>query len=118
MKTLFVALLTLATFTAKANNGNGEEPVAVKMEVKKVSTSKVQVVTNIVAKANETFEIQKSYDNKIFTTVALVLGTDETANMPALRISDVIKADATAYYRVVKTNGSNSVVLTSTVIVK
>ncbi len=70
----------------------------------------VTISTHFEVKANETYEIQKSTDSKIFTTIAVVMGTEDAENMPAFSMKD--KANATAkqvQYRVVKVNTDNSI---------
>jgi hypothetical protein len=114
MKTIFLAFFALVTLTVHANNGGGEElNSTVKMEIKQINATKLQIVTNLVAQANESYEIQRSYDGKKFSTVAIILGTDETASMPALRMSDVVKAEANAYYRIVKIEGGKQIIMST-----
>ncbi len=115
MKTLqiiIIAVLTLVTLTTKANNTN---PI----ETSIVNTKTVQIKTNFVAAVNETYEIQRSYNNKNFKTVAVVFGSDDAASLPAMKLNDKVDTKVnTIYYRVIKlgNNGSSVVVGTSTVI--
>jgi hypothetical protein len=114
MKTLIIAALAILSLTAKANTGNEEPKVAVKMEVKQLNPTKVQLITNLVVKANESYEIQKSNDGKTFTTIAMILGTEETATMPALRVTDIVKKDTVANYRILKTEANGTTVVCAT----
>jgi hypothetical protein len=115
MKTLqiiLIAVLTLSSVIAKANDDKKT------FEASVVNTKTIQIKTNFVAQVNETYEIQKSYNNKSFTTIATILGSEDAANMPALKINDKITTTSAAvYYRIVmvSTTGNNVVVGTSTV---
>jgi hypothetical protein len=115
----FVLAAVILAFTAKA--GVGIKPVFItnSMELTQVNATTVQIKANIVSSSDVTFEIQKSYDNKNFSTVAVVFGTDDASFALALKLNDKVNKTE-VFYRVVKmkTNNTLTVVTKSTVTIK
>jgi hypothetical protein len=108
---IIIAVLSLSSLVATATTINP-------MELKVVNTTTVQIKTTIVANVNETFEIQRSYDNKDFKQIGLLLGSADATNLPALKLNDKIDSNKKkAFYRIVKLNvdGTATIVATSTI---
>jgi hypothetical protein len=113
MKTLqtliIIAVLSLSSLVASANT-------VTPLELKVMNTTTVQIKTSIVANVNETFEIQRSYNNKDFKQVGLIIGSEDAVNLPALKFSDKISTkESIVYYRIVKLNkdGTDTIVAKS-----
>jgi hypothetical protein len=113
MKTLqtliIIAVLSLGSLVANATT-------VTPLELKVMNTTTVQIKTSIVANVNETFEIQRSYNNKDFKQVGLIIGSEDAANLPALKFSDKISTkESIVYYRIVKlnTDGTDTIVAKS-----
>ncbi len=112
LQIIIIAALSLGTLKASATNE--KSPI----ETIIVNTKTVQVSSSIKALANEIFEIQRSYNNNNFKTIAVVLGTNDANELPTFKINDKVKENAgKIYYRIIKieTNGSSVVVGTSIV---
>jgi hypothetical protein len=107
MKTLqtliIIAVLSLKALTATAGN-------TTPIELKFVNATTVQFKTTFVANVNETFEIQRSYDNKEFAAIGFIFGSEDATNLPAFKLNDKVKVEEKKiYYRIVKTNAKGSI---------
>ncbi len=108
---IIIAVLSLGSIVANATT-------ITPLELKVVNTTTVQIKTTIVANVNETFEIQRSYNNKDFKQVGIIIGSEDAANLPALRFSDKVSNNENKiYYRIVKlnTDGTDTIVAKSIV---
>lgn len=108
MKKLILILVTLVSVATASANENPKT-----MEATVVNAQTIKITSNIEVKANETYEIQKSYDNKSFSTIAVLMGTEDVVNMPAFSMNDKVSKTTKVYYRIVKVENDQFVTISS-----
>lgn len=110
------AILCLMSFVAKADNGKKTFILSPSLEINQTETGKLQIKTNfVVSVSNTNFEIQRSYDNKNFQSVAIIVGDAEAGCFQPFKITDYVKSNnSKIFYRIVKTTQSSSTIILKT----
>jgi hypothetical protein len=120
-KFLTILALVVVSFNAKAYVGIKPVFSMNSLELTVKANNAVLINLSILANSNETFEIQKSYNNKTFTTVAVLFTEENMPPLQSVKITDKINNEnnTTVYYRVVKMNKNTAVkMLSNTIAIK
>ncbi len=106
---IFTIALLLCTVICMANE---ENPTAKSKALSVTFINKTSVkVSAQFNKNNSTFKIERSYDNKSFETVAVVLpAEDMLVGTPMVMNDKVKKGKKTVYYRVTETTENNEII--------
>ncbi len=113
----FFTVIALIVITLSSKAFVGVKPVfnVNSLQITMKANNTLQINVTLVTKSNETLEIQKSYNNKTFTAVAILFTEDNNATIQSVKITDKIKTEknVTVYYRVVKVNNETAVKIMS-----
>jgi hypothetical protein len=103
---LLITVLSLLTISATANIE--PTPATSTLQVTIVSKNKVQIQANITNNAEQYFELEKSYDNKTFTTICVLMPFESNDATKLITIKDnVTKKNKKIYYRLKKVQDNN-----------
>jgi hypothetical protein len=119
-KSLLLALLVVLSFSANATVGIGPKMLKRSIELTKLDNGSILIHTNLFSFNKESFEIERSYDNRNFHTVAMVFAYEADDCFKPLQLKDKIaKNSKKVYYRVKKVeNETASYILTKSIDVK
>ncbi len=108
---LIIILLTVVSYTTKANEGVKPTFTINGMELKLKNSNTIEINLNLASKTNETLELQKSYNNVDFNTVSIIFAEENDQLLKPIKINDKVKTEKnnTVYYRVVKINKESAV---------
>jgi antitoxin component YwqK of YwqJK toxin-antitoxin module len=115
-----IAILVVLSFTAKASEGIKPNLYLNSMELSVVNSNTIQIKTSLFTSNNESYEIEKSYDNKNFKTVAMVFAFEKNEFSQSFQLKDKIsKGNKKVYYRIKKVvNETVTYVMTQKIAVK
>ena len=118
---LFIAVFALSTSSLFANSNPGNNPAS-KIEVSTTEKSvNFKWITAVQANFNH-YEVERSFDNKNFKTVAMVMDGFETADaQKAFMFKDqksALQGNQTVYYRMKQVNMDGTVEYSEIVTVK
>jgi hypothetical protein len=104
IKNSAVILAILLGATIQVNAAVGTDPTPTNsIELKALANHTIQVTASISTTNSEYYQLEKSYDNKTFSTVCILMPFDETDIIKPIVIKDKIKEENTKiYYRIIK----------------
>jgi hypothetical protein len=103
---LLVLTFSLASLAAKATTE--PTPNASPLQLTALNKQLVQVKATITSSSDVYFELEKSYDNKTFTTVCVLMPfEDATIIKPILLKDKVTTGSTTVYYRIKQIKDNN-----------
>ncbi len=94
-KLILIIAVLFSTLVTKAN----EEPKL--LTAQKIDAKTIQLTAVLNTQVGDTYEIQKSYDNKTFSTIAVVMNSEDEVNLPSISLKDKVGKNKRVYYRVV-----------------
>lgn len=111
LNTIILIAATMATTGAFAGTGAQTKPAVVKqnnqLELKQVGKDKILISCNLVAADKEYYEIERSSDNHVFTTVCLVFPATANEQMRnGISLKEKVAEHQTFYYRLKKVSGN------------
>jgi hypothetical protein len=97
---------------AFATNGIEKFKLQSTIELKQIGNGIVQITGSLICDATEYFELERSTDNKNFTTASVIFAvTDKDSFTSAVVLKDKVKENTkTVYYRLKKVSGGNKVI--------
>ncbi len=109
LQTLIFILLANITIVVKANTGIKPIFKTNTISVLKIDASTIQINASLNIGKLETVIIERSYDNKNFQEVVLLMGNNNDNQQQQINVKNKIKLNAKkVYYRVVKINNSTT----------
>ncbi len=113
MKTLLIIssiVVIFLTNTAKANNELQKKiTTSNNISLTKIDDNTIQINTLLNIGSMETIIIERSYNNKNYQEVAMLMGNESKTPMQSISLKNKVKTNAKkVFYRVVKMNKDNT----------